>query len=106
MSTRHPIAKPAEPADESSPRFEQALERLEAIVTEMEDSDLDLETMIARFEEGRRHLAFCSRKLNEVERRIEILVKQDDGVTLAPFDPESIDANDADSPDKPRIQDT
>lgn len=52
----------------------------------MEDGDLNLETMISRFEEGRRYLKFCTDKLNDVERRIEILVKKDDSITLEPFD--------------------
>ncbi len=69
-------------------RFEQALERLEAIVAEMEAGELDLETMIERFEEGRRNLKLCSAKLDEVERRIEMLVKKDDAVTLEPFETE------------------
>ena len=86
MTTR----KKKQPSDETPSSndvsFEQALERLEAIVGEMEDGDLDLETMISRFEEGRRHLKFCTAKLNDVERRIEMLVKKDDAMTLEPFD--------------------
>ena len=67
------------------PEFEKALERLETIVTEMEGGALSLETMIKRFEEGRKLVALCSRKLNEVERRIEILVKKGDDVEAEPF---------------------
>lgn len=90
MTTRkkkQPSDDTPSPADVS---FEQALQRLEAIVGEMEDGDLDLETMISRFEEGRRHLKFCTAKLNDVERRIEMLVKKDDAMTLEPFDETSV----------------
>ncbi len=86
MTTTKKTKQTADPASQPELRFEQALERLEAIVSEMEDGDLELETMISRFEEGRQHLKFCAAKLNEVERRIEMLVKKDDDVTLEPFD--------------------
>ncbi len=75
--------------------FEASLERLENIVREMEDGKLGLETMIERFEEGRKLIGFCSKKLNEVERRIEVLVKQGDTLSTEPFEPEP------DAPGKP-----
>ncbi len=68
--------------------FEASLERLENIVREMEGGKLGLETMIERFEEGRKLIGFCSKKLNEVERRIETLVKQGDTLSTEPFEPE------------------
>jgi exodeoxyribonuclease VII small subunit len=58
--------------------FEQSMERLEQIVKEMESGSLSLEDMISRFEEGQKLLKFCSSKLNEVERKIEVLVKKGD----------------------------
>ena len=69
-------------AKAKEPEFEKALERLETIVAEMEGGELSLETMIKRFEEGRKLVGLCSRKLNEVERRIEILVKKGDDVEV------------------------
>ncbi|MBN1557758.1 MAG: exodeoxyribonuclease VII small subunit [Lentisphaerae bacterium] len=71
---------------EPGPTFEQALERLEAIVAEMEGGTLDLETMIARFEEGRKLVALCSAKLDEVERKIETLVKEGDTLRTEPME--------------------
>jgi exodeoxyribonuclease VII small subunit len=68
--------------------FEKSLERLETIVAEMESGDLDLETMMSRFEEGRNLVKLCSDKLNEVERKIETLVRTDDDVVARPFEPE------------------
>jgi exonuclease VII small subunit len=44
--------------------------------------------MIARFEEGQALIAFCGQKLNEVERKIEILVKKGNAVAAEPFSEE------------------
>jgi exodeoxyribonuclease VII small subunit len=89
-----------EPAADA-PGFEASIERLEAIVAEMESGRLPLETMIARFEEGQRLIASCAGTLNDVERRIEILVRKDDGRTEAePFDtPADGEPAPADQPD-------
>jgi exodeoxyribonuclease VII small subunit len=65
--------------------FEKSLARLEDIVTGMESGKLSLETMIERFEEGRGLVEFCTRKLNEVERKIEVLVKQGESVQAQPL---------------------
>ena len=67
------------------PTFEKALERLETIVREMESGELNLERLMACFEEGMGLVKFCSRTLNEVERKIEQLVQQGEQTTLAPF---------------------
>lgn len=71
------------PANEVS--FEKALGRLETIVSEMESGKLSLEDMMKRFEEGQSLVKLCSSKLNQVERRIEILVKEGDAITTEPF---------------------
>jgi exodeoxyribonuclease VII small subunit len=65
--------------------FEKALARLETIVEEMESGTLSLEDMMKRFEEGQALVKVCSGKLNQVERRIEILVKEGERVTAEPF---------------------
>jgi exodeoxyribonuclease VII small subunit len=69
--------------------FERALERLEKIVSEMEGGKLPLEDMIARFEEGQALMRVCTRKLNEVERRIEMLVKKGEETVAVPFAPDA-----------------
>ena len=68
--------------------FEKSLERLEAIVEEMESGDLSLEQMIKHFEEGSKLVTLCSGKLNEVEQKIEKLVKKGGVLTTEPFKPE------------------
>ncbi len=66
--------------------FEAALKRLETIVEQMESGETDLDTMIASFEEGQRLVKFCTVKLNEVEKKIEKIVKENtDGVAVEPL---------------------
>lgn len=60
-------------------KFEEALKRLEDIVTQLEKNDVSLEKSIALFEEGIRLSKFCSEKLNEAEQRITKLVKTETG---------------------------
>jgi exodeoxyribonuclease VII small subunit len=66
--------------------FEKSMARLEKIVAEMESGELPLEEMIARFEEGQALIRLCAGKLNEVEKRVEMLVKKSDQVFAEPFD--------------------
>ncbi len=66
--------------------FEGAMERLEQIVGELEAGDLSLERAIKKFEEGVRLSKFCSRKLDETEKKVEILLRDEDGEPAAkPF---------------------
>ena len=69
--------------------FEQALERLDVIVKEMEEGSLSLETVMAHFEEGMETVKFCTDKLNEVEKKIELLVDKNGELATVPFEPEA-----------------
>lgn len=73
---------------EKNADFETSLARLEKIVEEMESGELSLEQMIRHFEEGSRLVALCSGKLNEVEQKIEKLVKKGNRMETEPFEPE------------------
>ena len=55
--------------------FEKALDRLEKIVGRLEKGDLALEEALKLFEEGTQITRFCSTKLDEAERKVEILLK-------------------------------
>jgi exodeoxyribonuclease VII small subunit len=69
-------------------RFEDALSKLEKIVSKLEEGDIPLEESLRLFEEGIRHSRFCNQKLDEAEKRIEILLKdKDGGLRPQPFDP-------------------
>lgn len=66
--------------------FEKAMDKLEKIVQELESTDLPLEKAINKFEEGVQLSKFCSEKLDETEKRITILLKdQNDRVFEKPF---------------------
>lgn len=61
-------------APEVKPKdFEDALSRLESIVQDLERGDLPLESSLKRYEEGVRLARFCAGKLEEAEKRIEVL---------------------------------
>jgi exodeoxyribonuclease VII small subunit len=53
--------------------FEAALTELDAIVKKLEDGDLPLEQSLQLFERGVQLSRFCHARLEEAERRIEIL---------------------------------
>ncbi|MGA7145481.1 MAG: exodeoxyribonuclease VII small subunit [Desulfobacterales bacterium] len=66
--------------------FEKAMEQLEEIVQELESVDLPLEKAVQRFEEGVQLAKFCSGKLDETEKKISILLKdQNNQVVEKPF---------------------
>jgi exodeoxyribonuclease VII small subunit len=60
-------------------KFEEALEDLEKVVERLESGELSLEDSLAAFEEGIGLVKFCNQKLTEVEKKIELLVKDKDG---------------------------
>jgi len=78
--------------ENAAPSFENAMERLETLVDEMESGELSLDKMIEHFEEGSGLVELCSKKLGEVEQKIEALVQKDGKMTTEPFDQE--DKND------------
>ena len=83
------MAKRESEAQEGRLGFEAALKRLETLVGQMESGELGLDDLVAAFEEGQKLVKQCSDKLNAVERRIEILVKDETGaVTARPFEPD------------------
>ncbi len=69
-------------AEPQAPTFEQAMKRLEEIVRQMESGDLPLEKMLEVYEEGRQLLDYCAAKLDEVEKKIELLEKKDGQWTM------------------------
>ena len=80
-------------------RFEDALSGLEGIVRDLERGDLPLDDALKLFEEGVRLSRFCSVRLDEAEKKIEILMKGSEGEWRAePFEPggETADAADED----------
>lgn len=62
--------------------FESALKELETIANRLEDGSLSLDKSIDEFERGIRLARFCHQKLEEAERKIEILQKGENGVCV------------------------
>ena len=65
--------------DQEKKKFEEAVEDLEKVVERLESGELSLEDSLAAFEEGVKLVKFCNEKLNEVEKKIELLVKDKEG---------------------------
>jgi exodeoxyribonuclease VII small subunit len=66
-------------------KFEKALEELEAIVRKMEEGDMTLDESLKSFEEGIKLSRFCAGKLDEAERKVEVLLKDEKELTTKPF---------------------
>lgn len=64
---------------EKKKNFEASLQELEKIVRRLEDGDLPLEESLKLFEDGVRLSRECQERLNQAERRIEILLEGEDG---------------------------
>lgn len=64
---------------EKEMKFEQAVEKLEEIVDKLESGEIGLDESLKEYEEGTKLLKFCTAKLDEVEKKIEILVKDKGG---------------------------
>src|SRR5512139_3093381 len=77
MAKRKTAATPAQ-----EPSFETALARLEEIVRELEEADLPLERSLAVFEEGVRLSRLLQQRLNEAERKVEILLRDESGAKV------------------------
>jgi exodeoxyribonuclease VII small subunit len=72
------------------PTFEGSLKRLEEIVSQLEGNTLELEQSLQIFEEGVKLVRFCAGRLDEAERRIEILLTDKEGrLRVEPFPEES-----------------
>lgn len=63
--------------------FEEALEELETIAQELESGELGLDEAIERYGEGISYARYCQKKLEDAERKIEILQKSKGGIQPA-----------------------
>ncbi len=69
-----------------SPAFEEDLKRLEDLLYQLEHGDLPLEAALAAFEEGMQLVRRANAKLDEVEQKVEVLLRDEDGRLVArPF---------------------
>lgn len=76
----------AEPAQlEPELNFEEAMNKLEEIVSHLERGEVPLEQAIELFQQGMQLSQMCGRKLSQVERKIEMIVEQDGEAVKVPF---------------------
>jgi exodeoxyribonuclease VII small subunit len=65
--------------------FEQIVEQLSAVVVQLEDGALPLEQALATFERGVALSRLGSKRLDEAERRIEVLIHEGQGLETRPY---------------------
>lgn len=88
--------------------FEDAMDRLEAIVSDMEGGRMALEDMVRNYEEGSRLLKVCRSRIETARQRVEVITANLDGsgkATLSEFDPATTDEGDS-AAAKPRATTT
>jgi len=69
--------------------FDEVLKELEEIVSTLEKGDLNLEESLKKFEKGIKFSTHCLKKLNEAEKKIEILVEKMGGESeVVPYEEE------------------
>jgi exodeoxyribonuclease VII small subunit len=86
------VSQPTERAVETSAddSYDALVARLERVVGELESGKLTLEQSIEKFAEGVRLAKDASRKLDEAEKRVELLVRgADGGDEVVPFTSET-----------------
>jgi exodeoxyribonuclease VII small subunit len=76
--------------NDNSRSFESSLEELERIVRELEQGELPLERSLELFEQGVKLSRECQDRLNQAERRIEVLMRDSQGRSVTrPFEAEA-----------------
>ncbi len=66
-------------------KIEEALKELEEIVLQLEEGNLDLDRSLELFEKGIQLSRLCRSKLEEVEQKITVLLKDEKGMTEKEF---------------------
>lgn len=72
--------------DNKGKSFEENLNRLEEIVSILEDGKISLEESINLFEEGMNLMKVCNKRLDGIENRISILIQENGRMKEEPFD--------------------
>ena len=67
-------------------KFEEALKKLEKIITDLESGELPLDDSLKKYEEGVRLAQSCSQTLADAQRKVELLMKKDGKFDLGKFD--------------------
>ncbi|MBP1999445.1 exodeoxyribonuclease VII small subunit [Paenibacillus shirakamiensis] len=76
---------PKTPSKQPEINFEEAMNQLEDIVSQLEHGDVPLEKAIDLFQRGMQLSQLCSHKLEQVERKIEMITLEDGEIVKKPF---------------------
>ena len=71
-----------------SKSFEALMARLEEITRKLERGDIPLEESLKMFEEGTTLIGACKKMLDGAEQKVRLLVRDENGESLVPFDGE------------------
>ena len=72
----------------SKENFEESMKKLETIVTELENGNLNLDESVKKFEEGMKVAKQCNTILEDAEKKITILLEKDGELKEESFDAE------------------
>ena len=72
----------------SKENFEESMKKLEGIVTELENGNLNLDESVKKFEEGMKIAKQCNTILEDAEKKITILLEKDGELKEENFDAE------------------
>ncbi|NLU53454.1 MAG: exodeoxyribonuclease VII small subunit [Clostridiaceae bacterium] len=76
--------------DRNDMPYEQAMAELESVVNLLESGDLTLDESIKMFERGVSLVRLCNKKLDDIEKRITLIIEGKDSETEKDFDPEGL----------------
>ncbi len=65
--------------------FEELMKKLEEIAGELENGKLTLEESVSKFEEGMQLSKKCSEILNKAEKKISVIINEDDNIREKDF---------------------
>lgn len=65
--------------------FEESMQHLEDIINQLESGDLPLEKALKTFEEGVKISKYCRNVLDETEKKVALLLRENDGEKEVPF---------------------
>ena len=68
------------PEEGERPEYEESFARVEELVKELESGDLSLKESIQKYEEATKSMNHCYQLLEEAQKKIELLVKDSEGV--------------------------
>jgi exodeoxyribonuclease VII small subunit len=66
--------------------FEEAMERMEEIIKSLEGGELELDKSLEIFEEGIKMYRYCTKKLEEMEGRVKVIMQQEDALEKFDFE--------------------